>query len=434
MGSREVGAGVRLRIMTSNELVDSRTAQVEAPVPLFRNRDFQALWISRFCASIGKEAAEVAYPLLILAVTGSATFAGATGSVQLVTAMLMSVPGGILADRFDRRKILICCDLVRATLAGAFATLVITGHVHTFLIFGIVIGSSMCLGIWQPVALAGIKQLVPPSHLSNATAQNQIRFFASTAIGPPVGGSLFGVARALPFLAETVAHVGALALIVLIRKPMQAAVTSDRKWHGVTDGFRFIVGQPVLRSLMIWITGCNMAFVHTGAFLAIIATAKSRGASGSLIGLTLSLAGAMGLIGAVAAGTLIRRVRPSVIVLTAAWWAPTAGVLLAISPGVLPLGVILGTHFAFAPVTNALFFGYIAALVPDELQGRVIGAVLFLALMAQPIGILSVGVIFDAAGPTWVFANMAVIAALSALPTLTRRTRNLPRPEQMTVT
>ncbi|MFJ5684221.1 MFS transporter [Streptomyces sp. NPDC093099] len=421
--------------MTSEEVVASHTAphnKKSGITPLSRNRDFQALWISRFLAGTGKESTEVAYPLLILAITNSATYAGAAGAVQFVAAMLMSVPGGMLADRFDRRKILIYCDISRAVLAGVFATLVITGHTHILVILALVIASSVCLGIGQPVALAGIKQLVHPSQLSTATAHNQVRFFATTVIGPPVGGSLFAVTRALPFVADAVVHVVSLALLLLIKKPMQATLNSGRRWRGMTDGFRIIARQPILRSMMIWITGCNMAFVHTGAFLAIIATAQSRGASASLTGFTLSLAGFMGLLSAFVAAPLLKRLRPSTIVLAAAWWAPTAGILLAITPGVLPLGIILGFHFALVPTTNALLFGYVAALVPDDLQGRVIGAVLFLGLLAQPIGILGVGVIFDLAGPTWVFGTVAVVAALAALPTLSRHMRNLPNPDQVT--
>ncbi|MFC8077820.1 MFS transporter [Streptomyces sp. NPDC057307] len=419
--------------MASEEDVTSRTTprtEKNTITPLSRNRSFQALWISRFLAGTGKESTEVAYPLLILAITGSATYAGTAGAAQFVAAMLMSVPGGMLADRFDRRKILIWCDASRAVLAAVFAALVITDRTNIVVILALVIASSVCLGIGQPVALAGIKQLVHPSQLSSATAHNQIRFFATTVVGPPIGGSLFAMTRALPFIADAVVHTVSLVLLLCIKKPMQAALGSGRRWQGMGEGFRIIARQPILRSMMIWITGCNMAFVHTGAFLAIIATAQSRGASASLIGLTLSLAGIMGLLSAFLAAPMLKRLRPSTIILTAAWWAPTAGILLAVTPGVLPLGIILGCHFALVPATNALLFGYVAALVPDELQGRVIGAVLFLGLMAQPIGILGVGVIFDLGGPTWVYGTVALVAAVAALPTLSRHMRTLPRPEQ----
>lgn len=155
-----------------------------AETPLLRNGNFQALWTSEAFAALAKEAAEVAYPLLILTTTGSAFYAGAVGSAQLLTASVMSIPGGTLADRVDRRMILIVCNLVRVVLLGLFALLIWTEDTNPFIIFGIAVGSAVCLGVSNPTGLAVIKQLVPPSQLTQATAQNQVRYFAATMGGP----------------------------------------------------------------------------------------------------------------------------------------------------------------------------------------------------------------------------------------------------------
>src|SRR3954469_23571492 len=193
--------------------------------PLFRNRDFQALWSSQFFGAIAKESAEIAYPLLILATTGSALYAGAVGSVQLLVAGFMSLPGGSLTDRFDRRKIMIFCDAVRLVMLALFGTLVLTGNAHMIVIFAVVIVSAACLGVSNPAGLAAVKQLVPPAQFTQATAQNQIRFFGATVIGPPIGGALFGLARALPFLAAALSFLIAAVLLLFIKKPTQAPKT-----------------------------------------------------------------------------------------------------------------------------------------------------------------------------------------------------------------
>lgn len=408
----------------------------EPPASLLRNRNFQALWISRFVAGLGKETAEVAYPLLTLAITGSATYAGTIGAIQVVTASVMAIPGGILGDRFDRRRMLITCDLVRLVLLGAFAALIFAGKASVPLVLAVAMCSAACLGLSQPVGLALIKQLVRPEEVSAAAAQNQIRFFSSTVIGPPIGGALFSVSRALPFLAEALSYIGSSILVMLIRMPrraVEAGGAAARSWRGMTEGFRFMARDPIIRPMMTWITGFNMAFTHTGAFLALIAVADSRGASSSRIGFMISLAGLSGLLGAFVAGPVVRRFRPSTVFLASAWAAPAGALLMAVLPGTLVLGVVLGLVFSLVPSVNSLVFGYLGAIVPDELQGRVMGAVAFLSLIAQPIGIFGVGVIFDAAGPFWVFVAMAATAGVAALPTLTRRMRHLPRPEQVTV-
>ncbi|MFD9287308.1 MFS transporter [Streptomyces sp. NPDC060030] len=400
-----------------------------AETPLLRNGDFQALWTSEAFAALAKEAAEVAYPLLILTTTGSAFYAGAVGSAQLLTASVMSIPGGTLADRVDRRMILIVCNLVRVVLLGLFALLIWTEDTNPFIIFGIAVGSAVCLGVSNPTGLAVIKQLVPPSQLTQATAQNQVRYFAATMGGPPLGGSLFAVGRAFPFLSSAVAFLVSTVLLLFIRKPLKVENAAPGEKRHAVEGFKFLARQPVLRLLIIWIMGSNMAFTHTGVFLALIATAESRGASPAFTGMLLSIAGVGGLVGSLLAGPIIQRVRPPVLFLTAAWIGPVAAVLLANVSGLIPLGIIVACVFLRGPVTSALFLAYLAAMAPDKVQGRVLGAVMFMSMIAAPIGVFAVGTIFDLAGATWVFTTMAIVSALAALPTLSPVIRRLAPPE-----
>ncbi|MFE9750403.1 MFS transporter [Saccharothrix saharensis] len=424
----------------ADQTASDRAASDQAPVeqaapekPLFRNRDFQALWISQFLAAVAKESAEIAYPLLILATTGSATYAGAVGSVALVVAGLMSIPGGSLTDRFDRRKIMLLTDGIRLVLLALFSVLVFSGVTSMPLIFAIVIISSACLGVANPAGLAAIKQLVPPSQLTQATAQNQIRFFGATVAGPPIGGALYGIARALPFLGAAIAFLASAVILLFIRKPMQAPpAPSDGGKRGAWEGFKFIARQPIIRILILWVMVSNMAFNHSGMFLALIATAESRDASEAVIGTTLAIAGFGGLAGSLIAPIVLRFVKPSLIMAYAIWIGPIAAVLLAVVPGTMPLGIIVACIFLRAGVVNALFFGYIAALVPDEKQGRVIGAIMFISMIAQPIGIFAIGAIFDLAGATSVFVTMAVAGVIAAVPTLSKQIRKLPAPEELT--
>jgi predicted MFS family arabinose efflux permease len=423
----------------SSESTAAQATLGEPPPPpppsLRRNWNFQALWASEALAAIAKESAEVAYPLLILAKTGSAFDAGAVGSAQLFTASFMSIPGGILADHVGRRFLLMCSDVIRAALLGLFAFLIISGNASLPVIFAISIGSAICLGVSNPTGLAVVNQLVRPDQVKEATAQNQIRFFGATMVGPPIGGSLFGVAQALPFFASAMSFLAGGVLTQLIRTPMK--VVSNAKGFSLSatvEGFKVIYRQPILRLIMIWVMGSNMAFTHSSVFLAIVATAKSRGAPASLIGVTLAVAGAGGIVGAVAAGWVLKRVKPGPIFIAAAWAGPVAAIGLATVPGAIPLGIIVACVFVRAPIVNALFLAYVARLVADELQGRVLGAVMFISMIAMPIGVFLVGLVFEIAGPVWVFTTIGLAAALAALPMLTRTIRTLPPPEDIPVT
>ncbi|NKZ00694.1 MFS transporter [Nocardiopsis alborubida] len=405
-------------------------------VPLARNRDFQVLWTSRFLAGLGKESGEVAYPLLTLLLAGSAAQAGVIGAAQVTAAMVTAVIGGALADRADRRTVLLCCDLGRLALLSLFTVLLLTENVTFTVIVGVAVGSAALMGVSNPVAMASVKQLVPASQMAEASAQNQIRLFSTTALGAPFAGTLFGVGRVFPFAAEALAYLASAALVMLIRRPMQARRTDvPEPWtlRGAVSGFTVLARHPILRPMISWIVGFNLTYTQTGAFLALIATAESQGADHLQIGLTVSLAGSGGLLGALCAGAVIRWVRPSVIFLTAAWAAPVCALGLLFAPNVMFLGVMVGCVFAIVPCVNAVFHGYVAASVSDRHQGRVLGAVTFMALVSQPVGILGIGVIFDHAGPAWVFLTMALVSALAALFSLSPVMRDLPRPEEVAV-
>ncbi len=404
--------------------------------PLIRNQDFQALWTSRFFAGLGKESGEVAYPLLMLLLAGSAAQAGFVGAAQVAAAMVMAVVGGSLADRVNRRTVLLVCDFGRMVLLVGFSATLFSGHATVPLVIGVAVASSALMGVSNPVAMAAIKQLVPSSQMAGAAAQNQIRFFTTTALGAPLAGFLFSLGRAFPFLGEALCYLVSMALVLRIRRPMQARHHSEPErftLRGAVTGFALLARHPILRPMLLWIVGFNIAFTQTGAFLALIATADDRGASNLVVGLTVSLAGAGGLVGAVAAGIVVRVVRPSAIFLFTAWAAPVFALALLATPGVLALGLVVGCVFAMVPCVNAVFYGYVSTSVPDRFQGRVLGAVTFMSLLSQPIGILGVGLVFDLAGPTTVFLMMAGVSALAALFTLGPTMRDLPRPEEVAV-
>ncbi|MDH6112897.1 MFS family permease [Kitasatospora sp. MAP12-15] len=404
------------------------TLAAEEPAPpeqpsLLRNRSFQALWSSEALSGIGENSAGIAYPLLVLASTGSAAYAGAVGSAQLLSNGLMSFWGGVLADRVDRRKLLIVCNVVRAALLGLFSLLIFAGPVNVFITFGVAIVSGGCYGLSIPTGMAMVKQLVRPDQVAQATAQNQVRWFGAITAGPSIGGVLYGVSRALPFLGGCVSFAVSAFLTLFVRSTPLPTDPQGKK--GLFEGFRYLTRDPVLRPLMVSITLSNLAFNTVGMSLAVIATGKERGASDSFIGLTLSVAGAGALVGALLAGPITKRLRPSTVFMGGYWIGPVAALLLMTVPGVIPLGIVVACVYVRGPLINALFLTYAAKTVPDELQGRVLGAIVFTSTIISPIGVLAIGAIFDAWGPVWVFAAVGAIATLAALPTLSRSIRTL---------
>jgi MFS family permease len=97
--------------------------------PLWRNRAFRLLWTGQALSSVGSNAARVAYPLLVLALTGSAVFAGLVGTSSAVAGFVLRLPAGAWADRLDRRLAMIGCDIARALALGALTVLVLRHYV-----------------------------------------------------------------------------------------------------------------------------------------------------------------------------------------------------------------------------------------------------------------------------------------------------------------
>lgn len=414
---------------------DTAVAEVGVPqdvVPLRRNVNFQALWTSEAFAAMAKETAEFAYPLLILATTGSALFAGAIASIQLVVAGLMSIPAGRLADRFDRKKLLITCNLTRVVLLGLLGVLIFSGIVNLPLILAISVISATCLSVSQPASLAAIKALVPPNQLPTAISQNQIRFFGATVVGPPAAGALFNIARAFPYLGAAVSFLISTLLLFVIKKPMQAAETlaDESKRHAI-DGFRFIRRQPILLWSLSWIMCSNLVFNHTGVFIALAALGTKQGTDPAAIGVSVAFAGGGGLTGSFIASWVLKHLKPSAIMQFAAWVGPVAAVLLTIAPNIMTMGLIVGVVFLRGPIVSALFLAYVAAVAPDKMHGRVLGAVFFLSMLVQPIGIFTIGAIFDLSGSVGVFTFVGAIATPAALIMFTPTMRKLPRPEDL---
>lgn len=404
----------------------------DAVVPLRRNMNFQALWSSEAVAAIAKETAEFAYPLLILATTGSATWAGLIAALQVVVAGLVSIPAGQLADRFDRKRLLLTCNVVRAALLGVLCALIATGHVNLLLILVIAMTSAVFLSLSQPAGIAAIKALVPPEQVTTAMSQNTVRFFGATLVGPPVGGALFAVGRAFPYLGAAVAFVLSSVLLLLIKKPLQTEKVGDDdgKRHA-KEGFQVIRRQPILFWTLLWTMGSNMVFNHTGVFLAIAATGHSESDSSALVGLAVACAGIGGITGAFIASPVLKRVKPSYIFFYAAWIGPIAALLLAFVPSLWVMGLLVGLVFVRGPIMTALTLSYVAVLAPDKAQGRVLGAVFFLSLIVQPIGLFSIGALFDAGGPSVVFGTVCTVATLIALVSFTPTMRTLPSPHQL---
>jgi MFS family permease len=161
---------------------------------LFRNRDYTGWWIGDTVSAYGTALSTVAYPLLILFTTGSATSAGVVAAAESIGGLVTMLIGGALADRVSRRAILVASPLVQAVVVGTVVVAVVTGHVYVSHVAAVGLIQGLVGGMAVGADFAALRRVVPEEMLPNAFALAQGRTWAIRLAGPSSGGLLFGVA------------------------------------------------------------------------------------------------------------------------------------------------------------------------------------------------------------------------------------------------
>lgn len=414
---------------------DVRKGTTEIPdVPLARNRNFQLLWSGSVFSSLSREMADLVYPLLILALTGSPAATGAFGGVQLLVSLLAGMPVGELADRFDRRRLLLVANACRLA-ATASVVVALTAGVLTFahlLVVAALVGATEPLGGAARTVL--IRGIVPSRQLTAALTQDEVRTHGAALSGPPLGGALFAVASVAPLLAALACHTLSLLTISLVRPPPGARRTAPRSdeddpvLRRMAVGLRVLYRMPTLRYATLIATMLNL--VGAPVVLITVVMLEDRGAAPGGIGLTITAMAVGGLAGAVLVQPLQRLLRPGVLMLGSGLATALLIALLPAPFGAWWAAVPLFLLGLIGPSVRILVDVLIFRQVPDEQRGRVIAAFMTVLGAGSSAGLFGAGVLLDRLPPVQaalVPAGLLMAAMLAALGSRTLRTAQWPR-------
>ncbi|MGP3955795.1 MFS transporter [Nonomuraea sp. 3N208] len=383
---------------------------------LFRNRDYTGWWIGETVSELGNALSVVAYPLLILAVTGSAAEAGAAGAAVSIGGLVTRLIGGALADRFSRRTILVAGALVQAVAVTTVVVAVVTGHVNVVHIAAVGLVRGLAGGLAEGAGFATLRRVVPAEQLPTAFAQLQGRSMAIRLVGPTAGGFLFGVARWVPFFGDVLSFLASALGVLLIRRPLGPDLDERRPRESIVAsigaGLRFIRGNAYLRFLTAWAALANAC--SAGLFLLVIVLIDSRGGSATLVGSVSSLGAVGGLAGAFLSGRIAKRAPGRLLVIVLSWTMAVVVAGIAFVPAAWMVGALLALMmFFFAPV-NVVLSTYEARTIPDALMGRVTSAINFGAESIRWLGVLGAGFLASAFGPaTAILVFAGVMAAIA---------------------
>ena len=395
------------------------------PPSLARNPDFVRLWVGQVASTLGSQISAVAFPLVALSMTGSPVDAGAIASVQLVAMLLGRLPAGTAADTWDRRRLMLGCDLVRsAAMAGVFV-LHAFGQLMLAHIAIVVFVDGTLTVLFQPAETAALRYIVPSPQLGRAVAANEARSYLATLLGPVIGGALFAAQITLPFLANAFTYLLSYLCVRSLRRPLQEERRPEesrpRRTRLVRNsgvGFAWLWRRKFLRSVVLWVAGVNVVFNSIG--LVVVVLAKDHGASPTAIGLMFAITGGGGLIGALVADRVQRRFSPAAVVIGFGWMAAAAAALLPVVASPLGMGVLGGVAFLAAPVANTMVLTRVIATAPDDMQGRITNTVRLAIGLAVPFGPTLAGFVLAAFGATraaLLYAALLAILALTATAT-----------------
>jgi MFS family permease len=383
-------------------------------VPLRRNREFRLLWSGQAISQLGSQISLVAYPLLALAVTGSPAKAGLVGFALNVPIAVLALPAGVLADRVNRKHLMVATDGVRGVALASIAVAAVVGDVPYGLIVSVALIDGAGFVVTYVAERGAVRRLVPPEQLGEAVARNESRTFGAMLAGPPLGGLLFGLGRAVPFLVDAISYAASAVSKLLIRTDFQET-RADRAVGDAREGLRWLWQRPFFRNCMLLFAGSNPIF--SGLYLLVVVLAKRGGASPALIGVMLGIAAGGGLVGALLAPRLRQKLSARTVLIGENWALALSIPLLLVAHNALLLGAIVAAAELITPVTNAFVVGFRVALAPDRLQGRVQAASTLVAFSAGWLGPLAVGLLLQDAGETTtvlVLSGWALVLALAA--------------------
>ncbi|WP_313362684.1 MFS transporter [Microbacterium sp.] len=367
---------------------------------LWRVRDYRAWFAGDTLTQVGLSIGAFAFTLLGYYVTSDAFLAGLIGTVSAVARAVSTLPGGVLADRFDARRLMIWSGASAFAIYAGLSAMYVTGTLTTAALIVIAAGEGLVVGLFFTVTDVALPRIVGKRFLAEASAANQSRDAAIRLAAAPVSGLLFGVHPSLPLIVSAVARLGEVGSALAIRKDLSPeglgdeaevrSLAAGRRWLAVWRQPRTLIGLIVLVNFCLG--ACGMT---------IVLSQQQTGTPAWQIGTIQTMQGAGVLAGGAVAGWILRRYSGRAIV---------------------RLSICIIGFVASMPLIplNAVQGSYLALIIPDQIRGRVLSLSSLLGALAGGAAPLLAGALLEYAGyylavgvPLAILAGTAVAAALS---------------------
>ncbi|WP_166852681.1 MFS transporter [Isoptericola sp. BMS4] len=354
---------------------------VEAVVPARMGTGFRWLVSASWTSNIGDGVALAAGPLLVASQTDSAFLVALAAMLQRLPWLVFGLWAGVLADRLDRRRLVVVANLLRTAVVAALCVVIVTGHVS----IGVVLGAMLLMGVAEVFADTTSQTLLPmlvrPADLGMGNARLQAGFLtANQLVGPPLGAFLFAAGMAWPFVVQVLCVVLAVLLVsrIVLPAPTRGAgrggdADGRRRRHArqeVAEGLRWLWNHPPVRTLALVILVFNATWAAPwGILVAYSLDHLHMGEVG--FGLLTTSAALGGLVGTVVYGRLERRFSLATLMKACLSLEVLFHLALALAPAgwaAMATLFVFGLYgFVWGTVSNTVR----QRAVPERFQGRV---------------------------------------------------------------
>ncbi len=377
-----------------------------------RHRDFRLLWAGILGVSAGQWIEQTAVSWVVLERTDSATMVGLVAGARALPSLALAPLGGIIADRFERRNVLIISQIAAALLAAMMAALDLSGALELWHIFALVLGFGILWALNNPVRHTFIPQLVPRSDLMNAVALNSAGFNLSRSIGPFIGAALLGgLGFGVTYAIAAALYAAVLVFTVGIRtRTRPSAAARETVVESLREGVRYLRRDRVILTLIIlalFPVTVGLPYIALMPVFARDVLGKGELAFGTMLGFT----GFGSLAGTLVLASLNLQRRGGLLLMAVALAFGGSLVVFSLSESYgLSLSILFFTGM-FSMLYLSLSNTLIQMLVDDKFRGRVM-SILVMEFGLTPLGAVGAGVLAEATSPAT--AVMAMGATLSA--------------------
>jgi len=373
------------------------TVKVDGNWRSFRHRNYRILFPANTISNIGSWAQRVAQDWLVLELTHSGTYLGIVTAIQFTPVLFFSMHGGALADRFNKRKLLMGTNALGAFSALMLGALVMSNHIvlwHVF-VLAAVLGISTALD--APVRQAFAAEIVGHDDLPNAVSLNSANFNAGRLVGPALSGLLIAAFGTGPsFIVNGISYLFAIGALMAMNEKEFFHQDHPKSMTNVREGMRYALARPDIYVVMLIVFFMGTFGLNFQIFNALMAT-KEFGKGPASYGLLGTFIAIGSFSGAIASARLERFRKTRFVILGSGAFSITI-IVLSFMPTYTSYAIFL-PFCGVTALTTMITANSIVQVNSDQaIRGRVMGIYLLIFMGGTPVGSPLIGIMAEVIG------------------------------------